>query len=469
MKNAKWSMLALLFCALFSNCKKDNSVKNSNPDWTTASHDKSATPDYDLVFPQNNVNTLEFTFRKATWDSLLADAQKKYYDIPFGGGFQSIPSNVLQQLQSVGGLNVGLGAPDYFDVHLKFNGKSWNNVGFRLKGTGSLFTSWLRGIYKLPFRLDMNRFADKNPDVANQSFYGFNDLTFAPGFGDNSLIRDKTVSDIFRSAGVKCAQTAFYKIYIDFGDGKKYCGVYTMIESVDDTMIKTQFGDDNGNIYKPESHFDVFDKNAFDKKNNKTANDFTDVKALFDILHDNTRLTNPTVWRTNLEKILNVEDYLKWLALNIVLLNDDNYLHNYYLFNSPTKHLTYIPWDFNDALKYPDPNQPPNQDTSYFLPDLPLSHARDNYPLIKFVKEDAVYFGKYKQYMREFNNNQFTITNLNAMIDKNTNLIAPFINGAEPETLPFSQFVNVADFAGAASDLRQIIQKRRQEVVDFLQ
>jgi hypothetical protein len=68
------------------------------------------------------------------------------------------------------------------------------------------------------------------------------------GFSDNSLIHEKLASGIFRMAGVPAARTAFYRVYIDFGQGLKYCGLYTMVEVIDDTMIEDQFGAATGNI-----------------------------------------------------------------------------------------------------------------------------------------------------------------------------------------------------------------------------
>ena len=36
-------------------------------------------------------------------------------------------------------------------------------------------------------------------------------------------------------------------------------------------MVKDQFGEDKGNIYKPESRFQSFLSTEFEKKNNKTT------------------------------------------------------------------------------------------------------------------------------------------------------------------------------------------------------
>ena len=36
------------------------------------------------------------------------------------------------------------------------------------------------------------------------------------------------------------------------GEGSQFFGVYTLVEEMDDTGIENQFGDDSGNLYKPD-------------------------------------------------------------------------------------------------------------------------------------------------------------------------------------------------------------------------
>jgi spore coat protein H len=137
-------------------------------------------------------------------------------------------------------------------------------------------------------------------------------------------------------AGIPSAQTSFYKVFIDFGAGLKYCGVYTMVEIVDDTMIKNQFGNDAGNLYKPESTFVSFVLNKFEKKNNETENNYDDVVSLINTLHSSLRLQNPEQWRTSLEAVFDADHFMKWLAINTAMQNWDSYgrmAHNYYLYH----------------------------------------------------------------------------------------------------------------------------------------
>ena len=235
------STLILGILSLYS-CSKDAVVDDPDPDdvttidpqtynadWTDLSHG-NVTPDYTTVFPQSSVNQIEISIGTDKWNAIRTNMKALYgYDFGAkagaGGGFPNAES-------------------EYVDVTLKFNNKTWKNVGFRLKGNSSLSQAWGQGNYKLPFRFNFDKFEDTYPGIKNQHFYGFEELTFSPGIKDQSLIREKVAADIFRLAGVPAAQTAFYRVYIDFGAGLKYCGIYTGVEIPEDNMVKSQFGEE---------------------------------------------------------------------------------------------------------------------------------------------------------------------------------------------------------------------------------
>ncbi|MFN3849691.1 MAG: CotH kinase family protein [Spirosomataceae bacterium] len=440
----------------------DGSIKISTPDWTEATHSKKGTPNYDVVFPQNSVNTIEITMTTADWQA-IKDNMVALGKGTFGAGGGQTGGG---QVGGGGGQPMGGGGgalsgeeTDYVAVSMKFNGKEWYKVGFRLKGNSTLSATWRSGIYKLPFRLNFDRFEDKYPQIEDQRFYGFKELSMSAGVKDNSLIREKVTPEIFRMAGIPSAQTAFYKVYIDFGEGKKYCGIYTAVEIPEDTMVETQFGEEKGNIYKPESNFTTFNQTNFEKKNNEDAADWSDVKGAITALNSATRTSNPAAWRAELEKYMHMDQFVKWLAVNTTLVNWDTYgamAHNHYLYNHPTNKLTWIPWDNNEAL------------TSQVRVQLSLAGVANNWPLIKYVADDPVYYAKYKSYVKEFNDNVFTTTKMNAIFDKATNLISPYVNGTEKEVAPYSNLGNVNNFTAALPILKQHVITRNQAVKDFL-
>ena len=118
----------------------------------------------------------------------------------------------------------------------------------------------------------------------------------------------KVAADLFREFGVQSAHTAFAAVYLDRGNGSQFVGMYTLIEEVDDTVIDTQFANLDGNLYKPDGTAASFASGTYnttdmDKKNNEDENDYSDVKALYDVLHSSTRTSNSTQWQADLESI----------------------------------------------------------------------------------------------------------------------------------------------------------------------
>jgi spore coat protein CotH len=112
-------------------------------------------------------------------------------------------------------------------------------------------SSWKSGNYKLPFKLKFDEYEDDYEEIDNQRFYGFKKLSFSSNYLDDSLLHEKLASESFEAAGIIAPQTAFYRVYVDHGDGPEYFGMYTAVENVDDTLIDS-FGDDSGNVYEAE-------------------------------------------------------------------------------------------------------------------------------------------------------------------------------------------------------------------------
>lgn len=458
----KSKLIGVLILVGLSACRPDpiDNVGGSNPDWTEASHGNVA-PNYSMVFPQDQVNELEITIGADQW-SAIRNNMKSLFGYDFGAGGMGGPPGAFPTTE-----------PDYVQTTVKFKGKTWQHVGFRLKGNSTLTSAWRSGIYKLPFRLDFDKFEDVQPSVKNQKFYGFKELSFSPGVKDNSLIREKLGSDIFRMAGIPSAQSAFYKVYIDFGAGMKYCGIYCGLELPDDKMIIQQLGEDAGNLYKPESKLATFVQTEFEKKNNELAGDFGDVSGLVKALQSTKRSSDVAAWRSGLEAVFNVDHFAKYLAINNSIVNWDTYgvmAHNYYLYNHSTKGLLWIPWDNNESFsKSPGitgttggPTGPGNAIS------LTMNEVGTGWPLINYIANDAVYFEKYKSHMRDFKNGIFTESTVGAMIDKYYDLITPFVVGTEGEQPKYTHLSSAAAFTAERSALKTHVSNRIALINQFL-
>jgi spore coat protein CotH len=201
-------------------------------------------------------------------------------------------------------------------VEIGQDGHTWWHVGMRFKGNSSLVSAWQRGVRKLGFRLDFDRFEDDYPEIRNQRFNGFHELTFANGFGDSSLVRDKVAADLFRAAGVPAAYGAFAAVYLDVGDGPFYAGLFTVIEDPSDAMLGARLGAAGANLYKPEgpgADWTHFDAAGFEKETNE-ASGFQDVEAAIGALHADR--TDAAAWRAGLDAAFDARGFLRALAVN---------------------------------------------------------------------------------------------------------------------------------------------------------
>lgn len=424
-----------------------------NPDWSTASHGNGVSPNYAVVFPQDAVNTVEISLTSAQWDTTRA-AMRRVHGFDFGGR-PSGTGNVFASEE-----------PPYVAASLRFNGKQWKKVGFRLKGHSTLVSAWGQGNWKLPFRLNFDKFEDTYPATKNQRFFGFDEISFSSGRGDPSLLREKVAADVFRMAGIPAARTAFYRVFIDYGDGPRYCGVYTGVEVIDDTMVEDQFGENDGNLYKPESRFLSFIAPQLEKKNNPESG-FEDVQLFIRALNDPLRNVAPAMWRSTLESAFDVQHFLKYLAVNNAIVNWDSYgaiAHNHYLYHHSRRRLVWIPWDHNESLLgspgiSATPGAPSPGPVRLGL-SLSMNEVSQSWPLIRFLMNDSVYAGQYHEYLRRFNAEVLSQPSLMAMLDRYGALVTPYAVGAQGEQPDATYLPSAAEYSAALPSLKQHIRDR---------
>ena len=423
-------------------------------DWTDDTHSKSADPNFDEVFEDEAVKRLDIVITEERWQSMLDDMTSLYGAFggsggPGGGGLAEVDED-----------------PIFVPGDVMYNGKEWYRVGVRFKGNSSLQSSWSSGILKLSFKLDFDEFEDQYPQIDNQRFYGFKKLSLKNNYNDKSMLREKVATDIFRDAGIASSHAAFYTVYVDHGDGPQYFGVYTLVEEVDDTVIDTQFSDNDGNLYKPDgtgASFaeGTFTEDVFVKKTNEDEADFSDIQSVFTALHATNRTTDPETWRANLESVFDTDTFLKYLAVNTVIQNWDTYgrmTHNYYLYNNPdTEKLSWIPWDNNEAL------QNGNREGSLALDFSDLNHTQ--WPLIGYLYEDATYRAQYDAYVRDVVDNAFSVSSMQSKYATYSALVEPYAN---LEVSGYSFLSSSSDFQVAISQLNSHVSARATAVNNYL-
>jgi spore coat protein H len=223
--------------------------------WTEETHGK-VDGNYSMVFPDDKVQRIDIIISPENYRTMETDLNNK---------------NISSTEN-----------PVYVPATVKFNNITWWNVGIRYKGESTLFTPKMSGKHKFPFRLNFDKFEDQYPEIKNQKFYGFKELTFSNNWFDPTFVRDKVFSDMLRrDGGIPAVHCAFSRVYIDTGSGPVYWGLYTMAEDPADEMLKNQFTNSKGNLYKGQTgvggDLTTFNQQGFEKKTNEDANDWSDI------------------------------------------------------------------------------------------------------------------------------------------------------------------------------------------------
>lgn len=494
----------------------DDTEEVARPDgWTEATHSNDVDPNYDVVFPQDAVNTVTITIDPEQWAAMQANMTDILGEAGTGQGFggQGGPGNNFtppegmapptdmtppagmaapegtrtppegftppQDDQRPGGPG-GVGGnihmvsetPMWVEATIEFDGRTWNNVGIRYKGNSSLTSAWSSGSLKLPFKLDFDEWEDEYPAIDNQRFFGFKQLSFANGFSDTTYLRETITYHLMRDAGLVAGETAFYEIIIDYGEGPVNLGIFTAVEVIDDTVIESAFGDDSGNIYEAdgagvslaEGTFDQI-ADSFEKENNEDAADWSDIEALYTALHADTRTTDPEQWRADLEVVFDVDTFLNWLAVSAVAQNWDTYgamAHNYYLYNNPaTGQLVWLPWDHNMTFGSGGGGMGGRGGMGGGMGrgnvTFDKADVGEGWPLIRFLLDDPVYSERYLAFLAQ-TSESFDAGQLTARVEALAEMLRPFVAAAGEET----------QFDTAVTQLISTLAERDTAVRDFL-
>lgn len=439
--------------------KAGGSATPTRPDgWSDESHGNEAEPNFGLVFPSDKVNEVAITISAENWQRMLDDMTNLFGARGMGGGQPGRPGGnpggVIPQQGGLppGGAPAGGGAgpggggdftaenPIWVPATVAFNGKTWTNVGVRFKGNSSLTSAWRGGTDKMPLKLDFDEFEKDHPEIENQRFYGFKQLSLSNNFSDPAFMRETTAYDIFEAAGLVAANTAPWLVTLDRGEGPKALGIYTAIEVIDDTVITRSFEDDSGNIYEGDGRgaslaagVEAQIESSFQVEGGDNA-DWSDIRALYAALHANNRTTDPAAWRKQIESLFEVDSFLEWLGIAATLQHWDTYggmTHNFYLYNNPGDgRLHWISWDHNEVLgnraggggNAPAGGGPGGRANVSF----DKADVGSNWPLIRFLLDQPEYKARYNGYLKEFAT-KFDPAKLSAKYDAMAAVLRPHI------------------------------------------
>lgn len=180
---------------------------------------------------------------------------------------------------------------------------------------------------------------------------------------DYSRVRNKMAFEFFQDIpNFTSLKTRFCRLYIN---GEDY-GLFTHVETGDEYFLKNRGWNEDDYLYKAQNFAFRIEKgmeldekgNPIDKKafeaiiEPQTGKDYT---KLIDMLNAINKKMTDDEFEAVFNKYFNRDNYITWMAINIVMANKDTVSQNFFLYNplhSDTFYFT--PWDYDGTARDTD-------------------------------------------------------------------------------------------------------------------
>lgn len=205
---------------------------------------------------------------------------------------------------------------------------------------------------------------------AGDRIFGHDSLNINKHFQDTTRGINKTCMDImqFLPQDFVSLNTKYVHLYImdvdTSGETTEFQdqGIYTFIEQPNKDFLTNHGLDPNGSIYKPiafeflsyENEIKLEDDPLYDKETFESV-----IKPMVNPDHEKLRKMLDAVNDYSLDftevmnKYFDEDNYLTWMAFNILLGNMDTLAHNFLLYSpSGSEKWFMLPWDFDGSLVY---------------------------------------------------------------------------------------------------------------------
>ncbi len=172
-------------------------------------------------------------------------------------------------------------------------------------------------------------------------------------------------------------------------------------------------------------------------KTNENKADHTLLFRLLNILNNEPDATFPA----EIEKVLDVDETLRFLAVSTSIVHLDNYTgmgHNYYLYDNGGRFVI-VPWDLN--LSFGTYNGGvASDDIINFLIDEPTAGPMTDRPLVSRLLSYEPYLDKYHAYLKELIDGPFSTENMDQRIDELASFIRPYVEKDDLKFYSMEQF-----------------------------
>jgi CotH kinase protein/Lamin Tail Domain/Secretion system C-terminal sorting domain len=338
------------------------------------------------------------------------------------------------------------------------------NVGLRIRGNTSRYSA------KKSFKISFNTFEE------GRDYFGLEKMNLNGEHNDPSIVRSKLCWDILYDFNVPATRSNHVELYIN----NEYRGLYTNVEHIDEEFVESRFGNKDGNLYKCLWPSDLIYmgtnqssyENVYELKTNTETNDYSDLINLIEVINN----TPIDQFPTELEKIFNINNFLKFHAVEVFTAHWDSYSflkNNFYLYhNTKTGKFEYIPYDMDNTFGI-DWFQIDWAERNIYN----WSNDGEYRPLIERLMEIDIYKERFSYYLRQLIDNVVGKEILFPKIESIKDMISPSAQVDDYRTYDYgwsyNDFLNSYEFALSSNHvtygLKEYIENRLSSIEEQIQ
>lgn len=402
---------------------------------TSYTHGSSTTVTEDMLFTEDDIpdsydvnNETQGKASSGAYTSLFNDesVENVYIDIN--------ENNWNYMLQNA------IDKPNVLTNSVTIGGQTVQYASIKTKGNLTLSSVWNSDSDRFSFTVNFGKYIKKkNGYSANQNLYGLSKVSFNNIYGDSTLMKEYLSYKLMTEMGIPTPCYSLVNLYVN---GEFY-GVYMMVESVDSALTQRTLNEKSDYLVKPESSggdlvydssldqyyneetgefeftssdYPTDSSNPLYKYNGLWENDEDTFNDIYDSLStvfkwmktlnelSNSENPNTEEYKEQLESIMDVDNVIRYFAVNTYLVNLDSYqsekMQNYALYINDEGYMHILPWDYNYSFgAYGVSNASAMVNFNIYNPL--VNCTLDERPLLNVILQNDEYKALYESYLND--------------------------------------------------------------------
>ncbi len=132
---------------------------------------------------------------------------------------------------------------EYSACSVIIDNQAYKNVAIRAKGNTSLSSVQSYGNNRYSFKIEFDHYDDTT------TYYGLDKLSLNNIIQDNTYMKDYLCYQMMREAGADAPLCSYVQVLVN---GEEW-GLYLAVEGVEESFLQRNYGNDYGELYKPDS------------------------------------------------------------------------------------------------------------------------------------------------------------------------------------------------------------------------